>query len=163
MLHRPESIPYPSSGCSQPHTPQILSLFFSLYGSLRLSLYICLCVCASVFLCICVPRSPAPSSSRDQESLPKGSTQAISLGAILIGPGQPTERLCSYFVAQSNKRGNQEGSEEASEAGIDTIVSWNVERLYLVDIIGVMCGVSNDSIQTVVSSGAVPCLLNVLR
>lgn len=85
------------------------------------------------------------------------------MGAILTGPGQPTERLCSYFVAQSNKRASGEGPEETGGAKIENIAPWNVERLYIVDTIGVMCGVSNDAVQTVVSIGAVPCLLRVLR
>ena len=107
--------------------------------------------------------SHSPTLFRNQESLPKDSPQADALGAILIGPGQPTERLCSYFVAQSNKRAKNEGSEETGGAGIDNTSPWNVERLYIVDTIGVMCGVSNDAVQPVVSSGAVPCLLGVLR
>lgn len=110
---------------------------------------------------------------------------AKSMGAMLLGPGQPTERLCSHFIAKETQhnrlilREEGDGSREkaastssnkgattetaAAAVGLDVVVPWSTERLYVVDTLGVMCRVSNEAIQTVVSSGTVSCLLGVLR
>lgn len=103
---------------------------------------------------------------------------AKSVGAMLLGPGQCTERLCNHFIAketlhsrlvqedggdsrEKTATSNKEATETA--AGIDPVVPWSVERLYVVDTLGVMCRISNEAIQTVVTSGTVSCLLRMLR
>lgn len=92
------------------------------------------------------------------------------MGAVLVGPGQPVERLCKYLIAQEVRRAHQEGPEStlgaskgADEVGTDGGFPWTIVRLYVVDTLGVMCGVSSEAIQTVVATGSVPCLLTVLR
>lgn len=119
-----------------------------------------------------LPSSP-PSTSpeyllRGQNSLPKGSPQAASLGAMLLGPGQPAERLCSYLLAQEAHRAAASGDAADAKAegvggGGDPVAPWAAVRLHIMDTIGVMCGVSDEAVQVVVSTGAVRCVLGVLR
>lgn len=77
------------------------------------------------------------------------------------------ERLCSYLVAQEVKHASSRDDDETKngDAGVGSasVVPWPVVRLHVMDTIGVMCGISNDAIQTVVSTGAVRCVLGVLR
>lgn len=104
--------------------------------------------------------------SRDQDALPSESPQAASLGAILLGPGQPAERLCSYLIAGEKQFVSSEEPKQAIESGgaeADPVIPWTVARLHVVDTLGVMCGVSNEAIRAIVATGAVPCLLGVLR
>lgn len=104
--------------------------------------------------------------SYGQASLSEDSAHAASLGAILLGSGQPVERLCSYFVAQEKQRVNiarPEEPEEKKDPGVDPAIPWVVVRLHILDTLGVMCGLSDAAIQTVVASGSVPYLLGVLR
>lgn len=103
---------------------------------------------------------------------------AKSVGAMLLGPGQSTERLCSHFINKEtqHRRLTQEDGGDSREktatsgkdatetaAGIDPVVPWSVERLYIVDTLRVMCRISNEAIQTVVANGTVSCLLGMLR
>lgn len=103
-----------------------------------------------------------------QASLPKDNLQGQSLSALLVGSGQPAECLCSLFIKNEKLRQNEEvafsdGTAAAGTEGVDGGVSWLVMRIQVVDILRVMCSVSNDAIQTVVASGVVPLLLEVLR
>lgn len=85
---------------------------------------------------------------------------------MLLGPGQPVERLCTFLVVQETLRGNSGEAAETSDGdsgGSHPIPPWPEVRLHVMDTIGVMCGVSNDAIQTVVSTGTVRCVLRVLR
>lgn len=85
---------------------------------------------------------------------------------MLLGPGQPVERLCTFLVVQETLRANSGEAEETSEGGAGgsrPVPSWPEVRLHVMDTIGVMCGVSKDAIQTVVSTGTVRCVLGVLR
>lgn len=104
----------------------------------------------------------------EQNSLPKDSPQAESLGAMLLGPGQPVERLCSYLLAQEAQRAATSGDAAGAKAegagkGGNPVALWPKVRLHIMDTIGVMCGVSDEAVQTVVSTGAVRCVLGVLR
>lgn len=87
---------------------------------------------------------------------------------MLLGPGQPTDRLCSYLVAQEAKAVNsgytaEIKTGEGGAGGSDSVVPWPEVRLHILDTIGVMCKVSNEAVQTVVSTGAVRCVLGLLR
>ena len=85
---------------------------------------------------------------------------------MLLGPGQPVERLCSYLLAQEAQRatpGDPAETKAGGAGGDDPVVPWPDVRLHIMDTIGVMCGVSDEAIQTVVSTGAVRCVLGVLR
>lgn len=106
----------------------------------------------------------------DQDSLPTDSPQAASLGAMLLGPGQPTDRLCSYLVTQEATAVNsgstaetKTGGSGGAAGGSDSVVPWPEVRLHILDTIGVMCKVSNEAVHTVVSTGAVRCVLGLLR
>ncbi|CAM9570405.1 unnamed protein product [Ectocarpus sp. 4 AP-2014] len=100
-------------------------------------------------------------------SLPAGSSQHASLGAMLLKPGKPVERLCGYLVAQEAQRSTSvetpEAKKGAAAQGRDPAVPWPVVRLQVMDTIGVMCGVGDEAVQTVVSTGTVRCVLGVLR
>ncbi|CBJ28383.1 conserved unknown protein [Ectocarpus siliculosus] len=100
-------------------------------------------------------------------SLPAGSSQHASLGAMLLKPGKPVERLCGYLVAQEAQQSTPvetpEAKKGAAAEGRDPVVPWPVVRLQVMDTIGVMCGVSDEAVQTVVSTGTVRCVLGVLR
>lgn len=107
---------------------------------------------------------------RRQVSLPKGSSQSSSLGALLLGCGQTPECLCYFFVKHEklqSKTGDVASFENA--AAVDTvkeggdIVPWPALRIHALDTLGVMCEVSDSAIQTVVASQAIPLLLSVLR
>lgn len=84
---------------------------------------------------------------------------------MLLGPGQPVERLCNFLVVQETLRASSEETAETSGEGREGShpVAWPKVRLHVMDTIGVMCEVSNDAIQTVVSTGTVRCVLGVLR
>ena len=85
---------------------------------------------------------------------------------MLLRPGQPAERLCTFLVVQETLRANSGDSAETNEGGAEgshSVPPWPKVRLHVMDTIGVMCGVSNDAIQTVVSTGTVRCVLEVLR
>lgn len=86
---------------------------------------------------------------------------------MLLKPGKPVERLCGYLVAQEAQRSTSaetpEAKKGAAAGGSDPVVPWPVVRLQVMDTIGVMCGVSDEAVQTVVSTGTVRCVLGVLR
>lgn len=77
------------------------------------------------------------------------------------------ERLCGYLVAQEAKQANARGDEKTKDGdagdGGASGAPWPVVRLLVLDTIGVMCGISNEAIQTVVSTGTVRCVLGLLR
>lgn len=82
---------------------------------------------------------------------------------MLLRPGQPVERLCTFLVVQETLRANSAETSEGSTEGSNSVTPWPKVRLHVMDTIGVMCGVSNDAVQTVVSTGTVHCVLGVLR
>ena len=85
---------------------------------------------------------------------------------MLLRPGQPAERLCTFLVVQETLRANSGEAAETSEGsteGNSSVPPWPKVRLHVMDTIGIMCGISNDAIQIVVSTGTVRCVLGVLR
>lgn len=108
--------------------------------------------------------------SRDhQASLPVDSPQKSALVALLTGAGQPAECLCSLFIKQEKQRVQEESETAAGSSGkvnkedAESIVPWAAMRLQVTDTLGVMCAFSKEAVKSVVTSGAVPFLLGVLR
>lgn len=68
------------------------------------------------------------------------------------------ERAESAGAKDSGKKGAK-----APKVEIAATSPWTTARLYVVDTLGVMCGVQRAAVNTLVASEAVPILLKILR